>query len=113
MRLKSEARYALEELAERWKCSKTAAVERMILKTHEALKLGLSTPSESLPPARVKPESIPGVQVGAGERKNATCRHCGQRFTGAKYATICRACEDGGHLGEPRDCGVCTEGSGI
>lgn len=51
-----------------------------------------------------------GVQVGTtGLLKNATCGHCGNRFAGRRGATICRACEDGSHRGDPRDCGVCGE----
>lgn len=36
VRLKTAARYALEDLAERWKCSQTAALERAILQAHES-----------------------------------------------------------------------------
>lgn len=36
VRLKTAARYALEDLAERWKCSQTAALERAILEAHES-----------------------------------------------------------------------------
>lgn len=45
--------------------------------------------------------------------KNATCRHCGNRFAGPKYATICSLCKSVGHTGDLRDCPRCTAGQAI
>lgn len=67
--------------------------------------------------ARVVVSDAPRTAIsGSGatvQPKNAHCRHCGNRFAGSKFATICGACQNGGHVGDPRDCGACTEGSSI
>lgn len=61
------------------------------------------------------PANIPGVQRGVAvdAPKNASCIHCGSRFAGTKFATLCRECQAGGHLGDPRNCGGCTGGMAI
>lgn len=45
--------------------------------------------------------------------KNATCRHCGVRFAGQRFATICSSCKSGGHTLTPAECPACNEGRGI
>jgi hypothetical protein len=87
VRLRFDAWFALEDLRERWGCSRDMALERMILQTHQSLALSLSTPSESLQgrfhplpsrqsslPKEVRdmvstdPASIPGVSQGVAGR---------------------------------------------
>jgi hypothetical protein len=41
--------------------------------------------------------------------KNASCKHCGERFVGPKFAMICPDCKSGGHTNDPRECPVCLE----
>lgn len=45
--------------------------------------------------------------------KNAFCKHCGSRFAGVKYATICPECKSSGHTLTPSECPVCNEGRAI
>lgn len=45
--------------------------------------------------------------------KNCFCKHCGERFAGAKYASICQGCKSGGHTLTPNECPLCGEGRGI
>jgi len=52
--------------------------------------------------------------IGEGEYvdnrpKNAYCKHCGKRFAGAKFATICPECKSSGHTLTPAECPVCNE----
>lgn len=57
-------------------------------------------------------ESI-GVEPVDRRPKNAFCKHCGSRFAGVKYATICPGCKSSGHTLTPGECPVCGEGKGI
>lgn len=45
--------------------------------------------------------------------KNATCKHCGEMFAGARFATICPGCKSLGHTLMPAECPRCTEGISI
>ena len=66
-------------------------------------------------PSGFDPASIPGVLQGAaGLPKNAFCKHCGNRFAGSKWATLCPDCQANGHRNVlPADCGECrTSGTG-
>jgi Zn finger protein HypA/HybF involved in hydrogenase expression len=45
--------------------------------------------------------------------KNAYCKHCGARFAGQRFATICPSCKRSGHTNQPANCPRCTEGMGI
>ena len=45
--------------------------------------------------------------------KNATCRHCGERFAGQRFATICQSCKSSGHTLTPAECPVCNEARAI
>lgn len=54
------------------------------------------------------------VDVPADNRpKNARCKHCGEMFAGARFATICPGCKSIGHTLMPADCPVCGEGLSI
>ena len=56
------------------------------------------------------------IQVSAqpdNRPKNAFCKHCGSRFAGARFATICPECKTSGHTLTPADCPVCGEGKAI
>lgn len=40
--------------------------------------------------------------------KNCSCKHCGDRFAGARFATLCGRCRDNGHQErQPEDCREC------
>lgn len=45
--------------------------------------------------------------------KNAHCKHCGNRFTGQRYATICPDCKSSGHTLTPAECPSCNEGRAL
>lgn len=45
--------------------------------------------------------------------KNAYCKHCGSRFAGAKFATICPDCKSSGHTLTPAECPSCNEARAI
>ncbi len=60
----------------------------------------------------IEPSQISGVQRGSPP-KNAFCKHCGNRFVGSKYATICSECKSTGHTLIPAECPICTAGAAI
>ncbi len=45
--------------------------------------------------------------------KNVTCRHCGARFAGQRFATICSSCKSDGHTLTPAECPICNDGRAI
>lgn len=53
------------------------------------------------------------AEITDNRPKNAYCKHCGSRFVGAKFATICPECKSSGHTLTPADCPVCGEGRAI
>lgn len=63
-------------------------------------------------PSAFDPASIPGVRQGVGVVKRYSCEHCGRTPAVARVGEICGECRGEGHLGEPRDCGMCTAGVG-
>lgn len=96
MRLRDDAKLALEDLAERWGCSQTAVVERAIQEAHKGAGNEKKAEQEE---SRTPP--------------NCTCLHCGERFVGAKYATICPSCRGRSHQNLPVNCEACHEGLAI
>jgi hypothetical protein len=46
-------------------------------------------------------------------QKNCFCKHCGSRFAGPRFATVCGDCKSSGHTLSPAECPRCTEGSAI
>lgn len=134
VRLRSEAKFALEDLAERWLCSKTAALERAILQCHSGAApvppqsdwtRGRNTieRTDMYIQQHSDPAKIPGVTAGMPPPKPPVgrfpckCKHSGCRgsqFMGTRrYMEMCSACEESGHRGDPSNCGPCTEGLGI
>lgn len=45
--------------------------------------------------------------------KNCFCKHCGSRFAGPKFSTICSECKGSGHTLTPSECPKCNEASAI
>ena len=104
MRLKDEARFALEDLARQWGCSVTAAFERVVLDAHK--RVGGSS-AEIAPVERV---TEPKNAVGGGGY-DAICGHCGEEFqiaSGRPPSTICGECHRGGHQNVP-NCMMCRK----
>jgi predicted Zn-ribbon and HTH transcriptional regulator len=63
--------------------------------------------------ARNLPDS-PGIPVETPSLpKNAFCKHCGHRFAGVKFATICPDCKSSGHTLAPAECPACTAGRAL
>lgn len=53
-------------------------------------------------------------ELGIDNRpKNAYCKHCGNKFAGAKFATICPSCKSSGHTLAPAECPACNDGRAI
>lgn len=102
VRLKTQARFGLETLSERWQCSATAVLERLIAGAVSG-GIELKAPSERLP----KVELIPTVPVSApGSTFDNNCSHCGNVFTlpiGRDPQTCCSPCYRQGH----RNSGKC------
>ncbi len=101
MRLRDEARFALEELAERMGCSQTAVVERAVLEAHKRVSSGSEVEVEPrrgavAPPLRAEIAII--------------CRHCKEPFGGQKFqAPLCGDCKRVGHRGDLHECPVCVD----
>jgi Zn finger protein HypA/HybF involved in hydrogenase expression len=56
----------------------------------------------------------PGIPVETPSLpKNAFCRHCGQRFAGSKFATVCPGCKGSGHTLGPAECPACNAGGAL
>lgn len=60
-----------------------------------------------------EPQVVAAPPVTDNRPKNVTCRHCGERFAGAKGASICAPCKSTGHTLLPAECPVCNEGVSI
>jgi len=67
----------------------------------------------TLPNGAVKSEISGEFKVEDSRPKNAYCKHCGSRFAGQRFATICSDCKASGHTLTPAECPVCGEGRGI
>lgn len=115
-RLRDETRFELEELAERWRCSKTAAMERAI---HEAHVSGIElTPFISGPGLDrlrggatvddLRAIVAPTAPALPTTIKRYRCGHCGTTPAVARVGEICVACRDTGHTSEPSGCQRCT-----
>ncbi len=104
MRLRDEARFALEELAGQWGCSQTAAFERAVLEAHKRVGSG----------SEVEVEPRRGGSDAAGPSLRAEiaiiCRHCKEPFGGQKFqAPLCGDCKRVGHRGDLHECPVCVD----
>lgn len=103
--------WALEDLAQRWNCSQTAAAERAILEAHGS---GVDL-SEPLPASGSKTVDMPVSPIhaeltGAEDRVGfpIQCAHCPTGNWGStKWATICFDCKSAGHTNQPADCPRC------
>jgi hypothetical protein len=107
-RLRLPARFALEDLAAQWSCSETAACERAILEAHGRISKIPTEIRDLATPNQVR-DSYEVITPIKGEVA-IFCRHCGSQFGGQKFQPpICEPCKSGGHVGEPRNCSLCTE----
>ncbi len=108
-RFRADVGFMLDDLAERWKCTKTAAAERAILEAHESLFSASVTPTphqiaiaDGLYP---RPGTIPAGQYPC------RCVHSGcqgAKFQGvSKFANLCPECQEKGHSGDPKVCQEC------
>jgi rRNA maturation endonuclease Nob1 len=104
MRLKDDARFALEELSERLGMSQTAVVEQLVIAAHSGGEGGDGAVQKRESAVQSDPAEIAGVERGV--KPNAFCVHCERKFMGPKGASICPACGGGGHVssGECRRC---------
>lgn len=85
----------------------------------EALEMLVAELNQGEIPASPIPSLDDLRQIAAGKvapireadlAKNARCRHCGNKFAGSKYATLCADCRDNGHQEtQPADCRGCQE----
>lgn len=96
-----------------------AAVKAMDCSLNQYLRVSLLC-AESLPSPIYIPSAVGATETSkellADERpvidnrpKNAFCKHCGNRFAGVKFATICGDCKSSGHTLTPNECPVCNE----
>lgn len=90
-------------------------IENMV---EELLELGVMASTSSQAPLRYSepgnpdPGTISGVTRGPADApKNATCLHCGGKFAGPKWSTLCTACTGNGHRGDVRTCPECWQPS--
>ena len=86
-------------------------VNRMEIMVEELLELARSEPQRStnaIVTANQRDEPI-----SDNRPKNAFCKHCGERFAGSRFATICSSCKSQGHTNEPAECPKCTEASSL
>lgn len=67
-------------------------------------------PDVPLPSERPKIDPVIADTVIDNRPKNAYCKHCGSRFAGAKFATICPECKSSGHTNQPAECPRCGDG---
>jgi hypothetical protein len=112
-RFDKETMWAIADLiAARYGRDKTDAVSRAIMEAKERL----SAIPEYAP---VVPNALPHIEPMVSQTVADTpfqpmCKHCGNHF-GAfnRYASLCTDCKRNRHVGETRDCPVCTAGSGI
>lgn len=58
-------------------------------------------------------EILEQIPIVDNRPKNAFCKHCGARFAGQRFATICPGCKSSGHTLTPAECPVCNEGTAI
>lgn len=123
-RLKEETVFAIQELAERWGCSQAEVVERVVSETPVPPRAGTVRMPEMVagqthweigvlghePSLRAEPTDDPReFRVVDNRPKNCFCKHCGERFAGAKYASICQGCKSSGHTLTPNECPICME----
>lgn len=87
-------------------------IENMV---EELLGLGVSVPTVlSQAQAHVPVSGFVAAEATADLRpRNATCKHCGTMFAGARFATICPGCKSIGHTLTAAECPVCGEGLSI
>lgn len=111
MRLRDEARFALEELAEKMGCSQTAVVERLIIAAHQGQQpdgVNWTAMESSRKSGRTSsPEVASGAVQGSGY---LPCRHCGlegQIHPKTSPWRACPACQRDGHMNFA-DCGKCA-----
>lgn len=87
-------------------------VNRMEIMLEELLELARSEPQHSRPDhiATINERDEP---LADNRPKNAFCKHCGNKFAGSRFATICSGCKSQGHTNQPAECPRCTEATSL
>lgn len=119
MRLRDDARFALEELAESMGISKTAVVERLVIAAHQGSSGQQDEmPRQSVPNFQqtrvVDPATIPGVTTGGAMPipktvLKYTCDHCQVPQSVGRYGEICGSCRGRGHCDVRANCPECCD----
>lgn len=115
VRLRFDAWFAIEELQERWGCSRDAALERVIMEAHGGSGVGVAVNPvvRTSPVAGFDPASVPGVVVGPPKVPTAVkryrCDHCGTSPAVSRVGDICEGCRTSGHRNEVRECPKCGD----
>ncbi len=111
MRLRDEARFALDELASQWGCSQTAAFERAVMEAHRRVSGGSGGEAEPRVAAGAAGRGVDPKGVVGGGGYDAICGHCGAEFqiaSGRPPSTICGECHRAGHKNVP-NCMMCRK----
>jgi len=120
MRLRSEARFILEQRAEDWGISKTAVIERLLMATESPSEVRVGSrmfqPGKSVEFGSSDPAKIEGVSVGVSSKPSVSmgvfkCLHCGI-MRAPKNHPLCANCVSEGHRGNVADCKECANQSG-
>jgi hypothetical protein len=94
-----------------------AKVKAMDCSLNQYLKealLGYSPANKEAPePDKPVRDFSPDPEPIDNRPKNCFCKHCGGRFAGLRYASICPTCKASGHTLTPNECPRCGEGTGI
>lgn len=117
-RFKPEVMWLIEDLvAAGYGKDKTDVVSRAIMEAKERLGGGsLEDVARRLEPSSpvAGKVSVQAVAESVGAPFHPMCKHCGSTF-GAfnRFASLCPECKTARHIGDPRDCPVCTAGNAI
>lgn len=112
-------REAVKNLSNILECSQGEVIDRAVIllgANHDVAK-GLA--GVNVPAAQQFNDLVNATEQDEPERvvdtrpKNAYCKHCGNRFAGAKFATICPECKSNGHTMTPAECPACNDGRAI
>lgn len=96
-------RQAVKDLAVALECSQGDVIDRALLAFDTgALNAGRDPEPDVVPSL----STTPSVDA---RPKNAFCKHCGERFAGQRFATICPNCKSSGHTLTPAECPACGE----
>lgn len=114
MRLKTGARFILEQRAEDWGISKTAVIERLLMATESSSDISPAVNDRTPVPTELLNSAVaPATATETGKAPIGfpiACLHCGGQGRGStKFATICFECKREGHTGDTRECPKCGD----